>query len=287
MLTPLTLDNAIEIAPAIGATRAGDNTTDTYQFISTRNILEHVLDNGWSIVGASASGRTLGAQHRVTLVRNEDLDVEADPNSEGVLRMELFNSHNKTKRFMMAIGYFKWACSNGLIAAYGPVESIRTKHRFSDNRLDVIMGQIQESTQHFPQILNMIESFKQRVMTEEEQLEYAKYTIKSRYLYRKQLPKSFGDMDRMAGRLLTVRREVDEGNQLWRVYNRVQENIMRGIPDVTRPLRGHDDGIRVNRLMWKGAEAALTFNRQRLSNEYEALLLKNKKQSPPTAAQAA
>jgi hypothetical protein len=281
MLTPITLDDAIEIAPAIGATRAGINTTDTYQFISTRNILEHVLDNGWSIVGASASGRSPGAQHRVTLVRNEDLE-KVDDASDGILRMELFNSHNKTKRFMAAIGYFKWACANGLIAAYGPAESIRTKHRFSDNRLGVIMDQIRESTQHYPQILNVIESFKQRLLSQEEQLNFAKYAIKGRYLYRKALPSTFTNIDDMAQKMLVARREEDQGDQAWNVYNRVQENIVRGINGRTRPVKGYDDSIRVNRLLWKGAEATLTFDRQQLKTQLDNLLLKNKRDRKPT-----
>ena len=284
MLTPITLDNAIDIAPAIGATRTAINPASSYQFISTRDILENVVESGWSIVGASSSGRSLGAQHRVTLVRNDDLTNITDINSDGILRMEIFNSHNKTKRFMAAIGYFKWACSNGLIAAYGPAESIRTKHRFSDQRLDVIMNQIQESTQHYPQILNMIESFKQRLLSEEEQLDYAKYAIKGRYLYRKELPSPFKNLDDMAQKILVARREADQGDQAWSVYNRVQENIVRGIEGRTRALKGYDDGIRVNRLLWKGAEAALTFDRQRLKTELDNLLLKNKKNKKPTAA---
>lgn len=273
-MIPITLQEAINRAPSIGATRADINPASTYQFISTRNTLEHVLENGWSIVGASSAGRTLGAQHRVTLVRNEDLENE---NDEGILRIELFNSHNKTKRFMMAIGFFKWACSNGLIAAFGPAESIRTKHRFSDSRLENIMGQIQESSQHFPKILNVIEDFKQRRLSEIEQAEYAKFAIMSRYLYRKALPGVFKDMNSMAQKMLTVRREADSGDTAWQVYNRVQENLVRGIEGATRPLKGYDDSVRVNRLLWKGTELALTSSQDRYKNELGNLLLKNKK----------
>ena len=276
MITPMTLQQAIERAPSIGATRADINPATTYQFISTRETLEQVIDNGWTIVGASAAGRSLAAQHRVTLVRNEDLENE-NINDEGILRMELFNSHNKTKRFMTAIGFFKWACSNGLIAAYGPAASIRTKHRFSDSRLEAIMTKIQEASQYYPQILGMIESFKQRRLSDVEQMDFAKYAILGRYLYRQNPPKVLGDIEKMAQRLLSVRREVDNGDTAWQVYNRVQENVVRGIEGVTRPLRGYDDHIRVNRLLWKGAETALTHANAPFKTELNNLLLKNKK----------
>jgi len=274
MITPMTLQQAIQLAPSIGATRADINPANTYQFISTRETLEQVIDNGWTIVGASAAGKALSAQHRVTLVRNEDLE---NVNGEGLLRMELFNSHNKTKRFMTAIAYFKWACSNGLIAAYGPAESIRTKHRFSDSRLEAIMTKIQEASQYYPQILGMIESFKQRRLSDVEQMDYAKYAILGRYLYRQNPPKVLGDIEKMAQRLLTVRREEDNGDTAWQVYNRVQENVVRGIEGITRPLRGYDDHIRVNRLLWKGTELALTSSNDHFKNGLTSLLLKNKK----------
>lgn len=139
------------------------------------------------------------------------------------------------------------------------------------------MGQIQESSQHFPQILNVIDSFKQRRLSEVEQTEYAKFAIMSRYLYRKALPGSFKDMTNMAQKMLSVRRQEDNGDTAWQVYNRVQENIVRGIEGITRPVKGYDDSIRVNRLLWKGTELALTSNQDRFKNELGNLLLKNKK----------
>jgi len=283
-MTTITLEEAINRAPAIGATQAGVNS-DTYQFISTRRVLEKALENNWEIVGASAAGRSPSAQHRVTLVHSNDLArLQHDPNCEGIPRMELFNSHNLSKRFMCVAGFFKVACSNGLIISYGPVESIRTKHRFSDNRLETIMGHIETAAQHFPALNGMIESFKQREMTEEEQLNYAKFAIKGRYLYRKQLPKAFGNLELMSEKLVTtIRRPEDEGDKLWQVYNRVQENIVRGIAGTTRPMRGYDDSIRVNRLLWKGAEAALESSRDRYSSSLEGLLIKQNQQ--PTPAQ--
>lgn len=274
-MTTITLEQAINQVPAIGATQAGV-TSETYQFISTRRILEKALENNWEIVGAAAAGRSSAAQHRVTLVHRNDLEaLEANPNCEGVPRMELFNSHNMTKRFMCVAGFFKVACSNGLIISYGPVESIRTKHRFSDNRLEVIMDHIETAAQHFPALNTMIESFKQRNLTEEEQLNYAKFAIKGRYLYRKQLPKVFGNIDLMAEKLVTtVRRPEDEGDRLWQVYNRVQENIVRGIAGSTRPMRGYDDSVRVNRLLWKGAEKALEYRTNSYTGALQELLTK-------------
>jgi hypothetical protein len=272
------LQEAIETVPAIGATRGGDNTSGKYQFVSTRNILEHVLDNGWNITQASAQGRSPYASHKVTLVHDKDLALAADPNNnqEGILRLELMNAHNKTKKFMMVMGYFKFACSNGLIVSTGPTTSFKTKHRFSDNRLQAILDQTVELSERFPKILEIIEGFKSRQLTESEQRSFAEFAIKGRFLYRQALPKSFGDIDKMSNLLLTPRRKEDEGSSAWEVFNRVQENVIRGVEGVTRPMRGFDS-TRVNQLLWKGTETALQFSNKELNKRLMDILVKDKK----------
>lgn len=274
------LEEAIQAVPAIGSTRGGENTSKTYQFVSTRNILEHVLDNGWNITNACSQGRSPYAQHRVSLVHNRDLALAANPenNQEGILRIELFNSHNRSKKFMLAMGYFKFACANGLIVESGPTSCIKTKHRFSDNRLDAIMDQTKELSERFPKVLEIIEGFRSRQLTESEQRSFAEFAIKGRYLYRQTLPKSFGDLDKMSNLLLTPRRKEDEGNSAWEVFNRVQENVIRGVEGITRPMRGFDS-TRVNQLLWKGTETALQYNNKELNKRLMDILVKDKKKN--------
>jgi hypothetical protein len=283
-LSVITLDEAISKAPSIGATRASEGLSDSYQFVSTRNVLQNVLDNGWKITEASAQGRSLYAQHRVTLVHENDLSRMNDNSQDGILRMELFNSHNRTRRFMMAIGYFKFACSNGLLVATGPAEAIRTKHRFSDDRLEGIMERISQASERFPRVLEIIEGFRNRQMSNQEQMTFAEYAIKGRYNYRRELPKRVsGDIGRMSNLLLNVRREEDNGNSAWQVFNRVQENMIKGVEGVTRPIRGYTDTVRVNQLLWKGAETTLQFDNDKLNKELMELLIKDGKKGKISA----
>jgi hypothetical protein len=283
-LNVLTLDEATKIVPAIGATGPSQKASDTYQFVSTREILERVQKDGWLITGASAQNRSPYAQHRVTLVHENDLDrVRNQVEFEGIPRIEMFNSHNLTKRLMFAIGYFKFLCSNGLIVASGPAETIRTKHRFSGDRLEEIMEQVSQISERFPTINNRIEGFKSRELTENEQLAYAHYAIKGRYNYRPEMPKRFKDMGRTAEKMLTPRREEDAGNSAWVVYNRVQENLIRGIEGFSRPINSYLDNVRVNQLLWKGAETSLKFDNEKFQNELMSLLIKDGKKGKISA----
>jgi hypothetical protein len=280
-MTTLTTEQAIELVPAIGATTPSTKVSPQYQFVSSRDILNRVQQDGWRITNASSQGQKECAQHRVTLVHQNDLDNIQ--NLEGIPRMEMFNSHNRTKRLMFAVGYFRFVCSNGLIVASGPAETIRTKHRFSDDKLSAIMEQVANISNRFPLINNKIEQFKERQLTEEEQVNFAQYALKGRYNYRPVMPKRFRDVSQSVERILNIRREQDAGNSAWAVYNRVQENLVSGIQGYTRAIRGYSDSVRVNQLLWKGAETTLQFEKQELNNALVELLTKDGKKGKISA----
>jgi hypothetical protein len=67
--------------------------------------------------------------------------------------------------------------------------------------------------------------------------------------------------------LLAPRRSADNGNDLWRTFNRVQENVIRGglsawgrdaenrlRRTTTREVRGIDQDVKLNRALWKLTE---------------------------------
>ncbi|MEY5134942.1 MAG: hypothetical protein RL709_643 [Pseudomonadota bacterium] len=275
-MTTLTLDEATQLVPAIGAQAPSEKVSNSYQFVSTRDILNRVQEDGWRITNATSQNRSAYAQHRVTLVHEKDL-ATYNPSDEGISRIEMFNSHDRSKRLMFAIGFFRFVCSNGLIVASGPAETIRIKHRFSGDRLSEIMEQVSHISSKFPVIQNTIGDFKSRTLTEEEQVIFAQYAIKGRFVYRPEMPKRFRDMGRTVEKLLQHRRDADAGNSTWEVYNRVQENIINGIDGFSRPIKGYSDNVRVNQLLWKGAETTLRFDKQQLNKALMDLIVKDGK----------
>ena len=271
-INTLTIDEAIQRVPAIGATQASDNVSNRYQFVSTKDILTRVNDFGWRITNATSQNQSPTAQHRVTLVHENDIGIRS---GDGIPRIEMFNSHDRSKRLMFAIGFFRFVCSNGLIIASGPAETIRTKHRFTNDRLTEIMDQVGQISGRFPKIMDTINEFKNREMNEAEQVAYAQYAIQGRFNYRPEMPKRFKDTARTTEKLLSVRRDADEGNTTWQVYNRVQENLIQGIEGFNRPIRSYGDNVRVNQLLWKGAETALIHQGTSLDTALKQLLIKD------------
>ena len=271
-INTLSIDEAIKRVPAIGATQASENVSNRYQFVSTRDILTRVNDFGWKITNATSQNQSPTAQHRVTLVHENDIGIRQ---GDGIPRIEMFNSHDRSKRLMFAIGFFRFVCSNGLIIASGPAETIRTKHRFTNDRLTEIMDQVGQISGRFPKIMDTINEFKNREMNEAEQVAYAQYAIQGRFNYRPEMPKRFKDTARTTEKLLSVRRDADGGNTTWQVYNRVQENLIQGIEGFNRPIRSYGDNVRVNQLLWKGAETALIHQGTSLDTALKQLLIKD------------
>lgn len=276
----LTIDEATTLVPAIGAREPNHQVSSRYQFVSTRDILEQIQEKGWLITNATSQGRNLHSQHRVTLVHQTDLEQLNQTKEDGIMRIELFNSHNRTKRLTFAIGYFRFVCSNGLIVASGPAETIKAKHSISNNSSvnlkDGLHERIEQLADNFPNIQQRIHNLKTRHLTDEEQLNFASFAIKGRYSYRPQLPKKFSNTEEAAHKILNVRRDGDAGSSAWAVFNRVQENIITGIPGFSSPLKSYADNIRVNCLLWKGAEASLQFSNQQLRNSLQNILPKTK-----------
>jgi len=68
--------------------------------------------------------------------------------------------------------------------------------------------------------------------------------------------------------LLTPRRHEDSRDDLWTVFNRLQENLSKGGLDVrtatgkrtrSRSVKGIDGDVKLNRALWVMAENMLTF----------------------------
>jgi hypothetical protein len=58
---------------------------------------------------------------------------------------------------------------------------------------------------------------------------------------------------------------------------------MSGVEGFSRPIRGYTDSVRVNQLLWKGAETALHFDKQQLNTALMNLIVKDGKKGKISA----
>jgi hypothetical protein len=85
---------------------------------------------------------------------------------------------------------------------------------------EVVTGALQ-MTERFENLAAQIERMEHRRLPKDEQLSFAERALELRY--------SKGTESGLeSAQLLTARRTQDVGEDLWRVTNRVQENLLRG-----------------------------------------------------------
>jgi hypothetical protein len=148
---------------------------------------------------------------------------------------------------------------NGLLARVGDFGVIHVPHR--GNIIANIVEAALQIARGFPAINDVIDLMHAAMLTEPQRLRFAEEAFQIRF-QRAAVKPVFEP-----GRLLDARRELDKGNDLWRVYNTVQENTMRGgvaytnlrgRSASTRGIRAIREDVRINTALWGAAMTTLT-----------------------------
>jgi hypothetical protein len=130
------------------------------------------------------------------------------------------NSHDGSAKLNISSGLYRLVCSNGLVVPKGVFESIQVLHKnieFQD--VKVITEQISET---LPLIQGSMKTMQERILTLDEKKDFANEAIKLRWENNKNVKNiSLNDM-------ILPKREGDMGDDMWKVFNVVQEKLVRG-----------------------------------------------------------
>jgi hypothetical protein len=215
----LSLDGVRQKAPAVFAASAYEGMSSRYTFIPTERVLAGLINVGFVPVDArqtrTRSKSPIHARHIVRLRRR----FETVQLNDSVLEVLFLNSHDGTSAYQLRIGIFRVVCTNGLIVSRSafPTQCVRHRGNIVDQ---VVIGALQ-MTEKFESLAARIEHMEQRRLPKDEQISFAERALELRY------PKGAASGLEPA-QLLTARRAEDVGDDLWRVTNRIQENLLRG-----------------------------------------------------------
>lgn len=256
------------LAPAIFAKDAAKTVSSRYTFVSTQETLPILADHGFVPI-AARQRRDAGihGHHRIDLMHQDHLDKMIVGKAEGAPRIILENSHDRSRRLIMMAGYYRLVCSNGMVVASGLNAMLRAQH------VSLNVEGIREMIKNMAAMLDAsqqrVEAFRARKLSPIEQSTLARYALEARY-------KGYAEIPVEAKEVLHARRDVDKGDDLWTVFNRIQENVVKGglVTHEGRRTRGvtsfyHD--VVVNRRLWEGAEALLAGGTQGLGALRKAL----------------
>lgn len=254
--TPLSNDQLHRVAPSIFATEAHESRGERYAYIPTINAVEGLRNEGFlpMAVGQSRVRDNSKREHTKHLIRfRHESQLNPAVNQE-VPEIVLVNSHDGTSSYQLMGGIYRLVCSNGLIVGNTSSE-VRIRHTGRDILQDVIEGSYRV-IENIKAVAPKVEAFKSLVLDPRQQLAFAEAALDLRY-DRDEHGNSTSPVT--AERMLAIRRWEDRSNDLFTVYNRVQENFIRGgVRGVgstgrrmsTRAVASVTENVRLNRSLW-------------------------------------
>jgi len=253
-----TEDDLRSAAPAVFAEAPATNVSGKYQFVSTIDLVREFWDRDYVVVDAAqASVRKNSSRdslHALHMLRLQP--ANAPQELDGLFQQILLsNSHRGHNALNFGVGIYRLVCTNGMVV--GKAEShYRARHTGNVHQtIDEALPHIFRSQER---ALERVERWADIELTPAR---IERFADEAAALRSGRSPHGYDLAD-----VLRVRRAEDEGNSLWRVFNRVQENLTQGGVQTTtangqtrttRPLRGIGLNMRFNADLWDLADAVV------------------------------
>ena len=230
----ITIPDLQQIVPAAFATAPSPDVSDVYEFIPTLPIIERLMAEGWQLKSAYQSRKAdidFGS-HRIVF------DVPNVPAMRKVGDVfptaTLFNSHNRTRRFSLSIGFFRTVCSNQAQVAVLGEHTDRIHIRgFEGVDFQTLINGVMHGLEALPlTFAQMIE----RQLSPAERSKYGREVLSIRRYAEPTFAHLFTVED--ASLILEPRRREDGTMSLWHTFNVAQEAVLHGsrhgVQDVSR-----------------------------------------------------
>jgi hypothetical protein len=257
---PLSNGEIQHYAPSILATEAHESRGDRYAFIPTINVLDGLRRNGFQPfeVRQTRVRDQSKREHTKHLIRLRHESAITAGVGEEVPEIVLLNSHDGTSSYQLLSGVFRMVCSNGMIAG-NVCDDIRIRH--SGNVIDDVIEGSFRVLDNIQQVTDRIGHYKSIELMPAEQMAFAQAAQDLRW-DRDDAGRTTAPI-RDASQIIRPRRWADNGNDLWTVFNRAQENLIKGglsgrsasgRRTSTREVGGVNENVRLNRALWTLAD---------------------------------
>ena len=258
---PLTEDQMRAAAPSIFATGKHASRSERYTYIPTIEVLRGLKREGFEpFMVAQGASRVEGkAEFTKHMIRMRHAgQVQAKPEADEII---LINSHDGASSYQMLAGLLRFVCCNGLVVG-DVVDDIRIPHKGN------IQGEVIEGAfrvlDEFEAVEEHTEAMKALQLQPAEEIAFATAALALRFGERGvQETGGHRPAPVTAEQLIEARRPEDLGHSLWTIFQRTQENVIRGGQPgrsargrrlQTRPVGSIDRGVSLNRALWMLAE---------------------------------
>lgn len=271
----LTLEQMQERCPAAFSNSASPETSSRYGFVNTADAITILQDNGFEPVRAIQKPSRKGSSvlfndHMITFNAPKAYDGSGERGE-----LILYNSHNAKSSLKLFAGAFRLICSNGIVAGEGFEAKLRHSLLTANSFNDLVNDQAKA----LPALMDSIERLKSIALDPKQVLDFAYDAAALRWSLdpnseltntteTESLRGSFATKQTLMD-MNATRRYGDAGADLWTVFNKAQESLIRGgvrIRSYTdrnqhganrkaRPIAALAETVRVNRKLWDLADA--------------------------------
>jgi hypothetical protein len=216
----LSNDQLFQLAPSAFAEGKHESRTERYSYIPTIRVVEALRNEGFMPVAAAQGrskieGKAAFTKHMIRFRREVDLDVNE---TRGVPETVLVNSHDGTSSYWLLEGLFRAVCKNGLIVSEGATQGIKVSH--TGKIVDRVIEGSYRVIDNANKAVEVANNWAQIELAPSEQLAFGQAAAALRFNAESQFIN--------AGDLVNPIRVQDTSNDLWTVFNRAQEHLLRG-----------------------------------------------------------
>lgn len=219
----LTKEEIKEKARSIFASKGAENTSEKYSHIPTFKIIEDMEVLGWKVTDVKEvkARKNAGFQKHLVIFRNPEIAINGEDGDDVFPQILLTNSSDGKNAFTFRAGLFRLVCSNGLVISTQDFANMKIRHYGYD--FSELQKTITGMVEKLPLTVESMNKFKQTKLVEAQILDFAKKALTVRF--------GEEEMNRITvdfNEFVKPVRKEDEGNDLWSVFNRVQEKVLEG-----------------------------------------------------------
>ncbi|PHI30134.1 DUF932 domain-containing protein [Budvicia aquatica] len=248
---PLTNDELARHVPSIFSEEKHNSRSARYTYIPTITLLDNLRKEGFQpFFACQTRVRNLDKQdHTKHLIR---LRREDQILGKEVPEIILLNSHDGSSSYQMLPGFFRAICTNGLVCG-DTFGEVRVPH------LGPVVDRVIEGAYEVLGIFDRVEEQREAMqgitLSRSAQQAFAHAALTYRYGEEYQPVTE--------EQILMPRRWEDKKDDLWTIFQRTQENLIKGGLSGrtakgkrarTRAINGIDGDIKLNRALWVMAE---------------------------------
>lgn len=267
---PMTKEEIKAKAPYVFAEApTNPDVSNRYVMATTETIIDDMAKLGWDVVDCKqqrANKRSKVKSFHIVAFQNPKVFITKNTNNgeetvDCFPRILVTNSHDGFHSFKFMVGFFRLCCSNGIVLATEQFADISIRHiNYTFDELREVVAKAIATVSDNISVMNEMQN---TILSEEQKKALATEALKIRGGDDEDKPLKVADDD--LEDILTPVRKEDNANDLWTVFNILQEKIIKGNFKMisptnnkarkARPITGVARDVEINQALFRYASS--------------------------------